>query len=201
MSQEIGGPGRMGVERPSAREVAVSGVPDPVVECTDIYQDFRVRRRGSLRMATVSAVAGVSFSIGRGELLAIVGETGSGKSTLARCIIGAPPPVRGRVVVSGHELTGAGRSASAEIGRLVQMIFQDPMSALDPKWTVERIVAEPLAISGQVRGLLRRRHVAEVLDLVGLPASRFANRSPPSSPGGRHSEWRSLELWSLRPSS
>lgn len=163
---------------------AGSSNPGVVLACADVHQEFRIRRRGSLRKGTVSAVAGVSLEITRGETLAVVGETGSGKSTLARSILGAPPPTRGTVAVCGHELTGSAPSRSLEQARLVQMIFQEPMSALDPQWAVERIVGEPLAIAGTFRGRARRQRIAEMLQRVGLPASRYAARRPTMLSGG-----------------
>src|SRR6202453_3599906 len=146
----------------------------PTLLCEDVVQEFRVRSRG--RRQVVSAVAGVSFEISRGETFAIVGETGSGKSTLARSIIRAPAPRSGRIVVSGKELSG--KNAEERIGTLVQMIFQDPFTALDPKWTVERIVTEPLASRGEAASTARRRKVAAILTRVGLAPSLFAQRQP-----------------------
>jgi ABC-type glutathione transport system ATPase component len=153
----------------------------PTLLCEDVVQEFRIRSRG--RRQVVSAVAGVSFEISRGETFAIVGETGSGKSTLARSIIRAPAPRSGRIVVSGKELSG--KEAEQKIGALVQMIFQDPFSALDPKWTVERIVTEPLASRGEVASTARRRKVAAILTRVGLAPSLFAQRQPHELSGGQ----------------
>lgn len=156
-----------------------------MLECEDVVQEFRVPRRGSLGRATVSAVSGVSLSIARGQTYAIVGETGSGKTTLARAVIGAPPPRSGRVLVAGQEISSRRLSAPRSRGRLVQMVFQEPMSAMDPKWTVEQIIAEPLRVQGEVRGSKRRARIAEILDLVGLSPSRFARRRPTDLSGGQ----------------
>jgi oligopeptide/dipeptide ABC transporter ATP-binding protein len=155
----------------------------PVLYCEDVVQEFAVRRSGIRRKSVVSAVAGVSFEVERGETFAIVGETGSGKSTLARCIIRAPAPRSGTIIVSGREVSGPSPVQSA--GELVQMIFQDPFSALNPKWTVERIVTEPLAIRGEPASAERRRKIAEMLHRVGLGASRFAGRQPFELSGGQ----------------
>jgi oligopeptide/dipeptide ABC transporter ATP-binding protein len=160
---------------------APSVAPTPTLVCEDVVQEFRIRSRG--RRQVVSAVAGVTFQISRGETFAIVGETGSGKSTLARSIIRAPAPRSGRIVVSGRELTG--KSPEQKIGSLVQMIFQDPFTALDPKWTVERIVTEPLASRGESASATRRRKVAAILTRVGLAPSLFAQRQPHELSGGQ----------------
>lgn len=160
-----------------------NGTP-PVLEFDNVVQEFRVRRRGGYRHGTVSAVAGVSFTIERGATFAIVGETGSGKSTLARSIIRAPAPKSGRISLSGRDLTGAHAAPPKDVGRLVQMIFQDPFSALNPKWTVEKIVTEPLVTAGTPKSE-RRRAVAEILERVGLGASRFGPRYPYELSGGQ----------------
>lgn len=171
--------------------IAVLSSPDddaavaPVLEVSDLVQEFKVRRRGQVSAARVSAVAGISFAIERGTTFGIVGETGSGKSSLARAIIGAPPPVSGRVVVNGEELCGDNHGARRERGRHVQMIFQDPTGALDPKWTVERIVGEPLAIQGERDRGVRRDRARDLLGLVGLDPDRFSRRRASELSGGQ----------------
>ena len=161
-------------------EVGKARATEPVLECTDIVQEFRVRQRGLRPKATVSAVAGVSLSIQRGETYAIVGETGSGKSTLARAIVGDPAPVRGTIKLNGRVVRGR-----RERSRLVSMVFQEPMSALDPRWSVEQIVSEPLRALGSLPREDRRRRVAEALDVVGLNAHRYADRRPRELSGGQ----------------
>jgi len=158
---------------------------DPLLLCEDIVQEFRVRRRGAFGSATVSAVSHVSVSVARGQTYAIVGETGSGKSTFARSVIGAPPPRSGRILVAGQTISGRGRRASRARGRLVQMVFQDPMSAMDPQWSVEQIVAEPLRAQGGAGGRQRRARVAEALDMVGISPAMFAGRKPTELSGGQ----------------
>jgi oligopeptide/dipeptide ABC transporter ATP-binding protein len=161
------------------------GDASPLLRCEDIVQEFRVRRRSAFGIATVAAVSGVSISIPRGQAYALVGETGSGKSTFARAVIGAPPPRSGRVFVAGKAVSGRGRKASRERGRMVQMVFQDPMSAMDPQWSVERIVAEPLRAQGVAGGKQRRARVAEALDMVGISPGRFGARRPTELSGGQ----------------
>jgi oligopeptide/dipeptide ABC transporter ATP-binding protein len=153
----------------------------PVLECVDVVQEFRVKGARLFRRAVVSAVAKVSFRVYRGETFALVGETGSGKSTLARAVIAAPRAVGGTIRVSGHPVGRRGRRGPSG----VQMVFQDPFGALDPRWPVSRTVAEPLITAG-VRGRTeRRRRVAEILHLVGLSAARFGNRRPRELSGGQ----------------
>jgi oligopeptide/dipeptide ABC transporter ATP-binding protein len=171
--------------------VTIESGPDPVpapvvLDCVDVVQEFTVKGRRPFQRSTVSAVAGVSFTIVRGETFALVGETGSGKSTLARTVVGAPGPVSGRVTVSGRTVGRRRmRGGRRGTGGGAQMVFQDPFSALDPRWTVERSVAEPLITAGVRSGLDRRRRVAEILHLVGLSASRFGGRRPRELSGGQ----------------
>ena len=151
----------------------------------DLVQQFKVERRGKWRKGTVSAVAGVSFEVRHGETLSVVGETGSGKSTLARALIRAPGPKSGRISLNGHELTGPQAASRHEAGQLAQMIFQDPFSALNPKWTVGKIITEPLVTAGVPNSVERRRTVAVILDRVGLSANQFAGRYPYELSGGQ----------------
>ena len=118
----------------------------------------------------LKAVDGVSFDIAKGETFALVGESGSGKSTVARMVVGLLPPTSGGVHIDGINM--AGRAAAQERQRLrrrIQMIFQDPYASLNPRWRVDRIVAEPI----RAFKLLDsdndiRARVAELLTLVGL---------------------------------
>lgn len=153
------------------------------LECDHIVQEFRVNQRGRMKKAIVSAVSDVSFNVRHGETFAIVGETGSGKTTLGRTIIRSPMARSGSIRISGHEISGG--NVTREVSQLAQMIFQDPFSALDPKWTVERIVAEPLATRGEGASVARRRKIAAILDRVGLSASRFAISQPHELSGGQ----------------
>ncbi|MBF9198146.1 ABC transporter ATP-binding protein [Microvirga terrestris] len=118
----------------------------------------------------LKAVDGVSFSIAKGETFALVGESGSGKSTVARMVVGLLPPTDGEVVIDGVSMSS--RAALAERQRLrrrIQMIFQDPYASLNPRWQVDRIVAEPI----RAFRLIEREkeitdRVGELLTLVGL---------------------------------
>jgi peptide/nickel transport system ATP-binding protein len=135
-------------------------------------RDFDVSRPWLNRMIegeprrSLRAVDGVSFSIRKGETLALVGESGCGKSTVARMIVGLHPPSRGRIVFDGADLADP---ASAPLRRRMQMIFQDPYASLNPRWRVRAIVAEPIVAHGLVadRATLAAR-VAELLTQVGL---------------------------------
>jgi peptide/nickel transport system ATP-binding protein len=118
------------------------------------------------------AVDGVSFEIERGQTLALVGESGCGKSTVARLLVGLYQPTRGSMQFDGQDAHAAYRSEQArEIRQRIQMIFQDPYASLNPRWTVQSIVGEPLLEHGLITdpGQLKQR-VGELLASVGLSA-------------------------------
>ncbi|MFL4996852.1 MAG: ABC transporter ATP-binding protein, partial [Microvirga sp.] len=122
------------------------------------------------RRHSLKAVDGVTFDIAEGETFALVGESGSGKSTVARMVVGLLPPTAGTVTITGVSMTD--RAASAERQRLrrrIQMIFQDPYASLNPRWRVDRIVAEPIrAFALLDNEAAIRARVGELLSLVGL---------------------------------
>lgn len=110
----------------------------------------------------VQAVAGITLRLAVGETLGLVGESGSGKTTLAKALVGLNRPASGRVRVEDRDLTGLTRSDRLWLRQRVQMIFQDPLSSLSPRFTIRKLLAEPLAI----HGLDRREHWPKVLDLL-----------------------------------
>jgi peptide/nickel transport system ATP-binding protein len=122
------------------------------------------------RKAKLHAVSDVSFAIGRRETLALVGESGSGKSTVARMVVGLLRPTSGAVSIDGIDMWEERRAAERQkLRRRLQMIFQDPYASLNPRWRVERIIADPIrafGLAGSRRQLETR--VGELLSLVGL---------------------------------
>ena len=116
------------------------------------------------------AVDGVSFEITRGRTLALVGESGCGKSTVARLLVGLYEPSRGSVVFDGQDAHRVYRSGQArQLRRRVQMIFQDPYASLNPRWTVEEIVGEPLQEHGIINDAIQlKERVGCLLRSVGL---------------------------------
>jgi oligopeptide/dipeptide ABC transporter ATP-binding protein len=160
-------------------------VSEPLLEVSDLVQEFTIRDRGGVRSGTVHAVSGVSFSLSAGESLGLVGETGSGKSTLARALLQAPGPKQGSVRFRGTELVGLKRRRLQEARRHIQMVFQDPFSSLDPTWRVGQLVAEPLVAFKVGNGAQRRRRVEELLDRVGLDPALYMERRPRELSGGQ----------------
>jgi oligopeptide/dipeptide ABC transporter ATP-binding protein len=150
-----------------------------------LVQEFVLRDYAGTKGGVLQAVSDVSFELHAGETLALVGETGSGKSTLARSVIQAPPPKRGEVIFEGSNLVGLRRRAMKAVRRDLQMVFQDPFGSLDPKWTVSRIVAEPLVAYAVGARAERRERVHSLLDLVGLDPGSYGSRRPRELSGGQ----------------
>jgi len=132
----------------------------------------------------VRAVDGVSIDVNPGELVALVGESGCGKTTTAMVAVGLTPPTSGSVRVDGVDMVTHDVAQRKEIRRRVQMIFQDPYDSLDPRFTVERLVREPLVVHKVAgdHGVL----VREALTRVGLvPVEQFLHRHPHQLSGGQ----------------
>jgi oligopeptide/dipeptide ABC transporter ATP-binding protein len=160
-----------------------------VLEVDGLFKEFPIRS-GLLQRETgrVRAVQDVSFSIRRGETLALVGESGCGKTTVSRCILRALPPTKGAIRFSPEpgqtiDMAPLSRRALRPLRRHIQMIFQDPYASLNPRMMVGDIIAEPLLVNG-VPAAQRATRVRELLDLVGLPASA-RTRFPHAFSGGQ----------------
>ena len=128
--------------------------PDRLVEVSDLKKHFPIRR-GILiqrQIGAVRAVDGVSFFINRGETLGLVGESGCGKTTVGRTMLGLYPATEGQVEIDGHDVVNAMGKDWQPIRRKAQMISQDPFASLNPRWTVNAIVGEPLRVHGLVSG-------------------------------------------------
>jgi peptide/nickel transport system ATP-binding protein len=134
---------------------------------------------------TLSAVAGVSFDVGKGETLGLVGESGCGKSTLGRAVLQLRRPTGGTVTFDGTELTTLGGEAMRLMRRRLQLIFQDPIASLNPRRPIGDIIAEPLVIAGVTDKAERERRVREVLSAVGLDPDLVRGRLPHEFSGGQ----------------
>ncbi|HMK78823.1 MAG TPA: dipeptide ABC transporter ATP-binding protein [Xanthobacteraceae bacterium] len=158
----------------------------PLVEVRDLAKHFPVRRGLVLprEIGRVRAVDGVSFTLARGETLAIVGESGCGKSTLGRLLLRLIEPTGGTVRFDGIALTALDRRALRATRRRMQMIFQDPFASLNPRLSVRALLAEPLRLHLRLGAAEIARRVAELLALVGLSAWH-AERYPHEFSGGQ----------------
>ncbi len=134
---------------------------------------------------TFRAVDNVSFSVNRGETLAVVGESGCGKSTIAKAIVRLLKPTSGRIVVDGTDIAAMPEKQLRPMRHRVQMIFQDPYGSLDPHQTAEEIVCEPLRVRGMKSAADRRKEAGRLIDRVGLPETALERRPPEFSGGQR----------------
>src|SRR5215469_9209636 len=158
---------------------------DVLLAVRNLVQEFVLRDFGGAKGGVLQAVSDVSFDLHVGETLGIVGETGSGKSTLARSVIQAPPPKQGQVLFQGQDLVHLKRGALKLARRNLQMVFQDPFTSLDPRWSVASLVEEPLVAYGEGSREQRRARVNELLDLVGLDPVRYGERHTRELSGGQ----------------
>jgi peptide/nickel transport system ATP-binding protein len=133
----------------------------------------------------VHAVSDVSFSVARGETFGLVGESGCGKSTTMRAVLQAPPPTSGSVSFDGVELTTLSAGELRAFRRRMQLVFQDPQASLNPRWTVRTTLLEPLQVHHVGDRESRLARVEELMDLVGLDPSLYADRRPGELSGGQ----------------
>ncbi|MCB8878190.1 ABC transporter ATP-binding protein [Acidisoma silvae] len=152
---------------------------------TDLVKHFPTKGRVFRAGAPLQAVAGVSFTVQPGEVLGLVGESGSGKSTIGNMVLRLDQPTAGQIVFDGQDITRLSDVSLQAFRRRAQPIFQDPFSSLDPRMTVEQIVAEALVIHrlASSRGDLQAQ-VVSLLELVGLNASHL-RRYPHQFSGGQ----------------
>jgi peptide/nickel transport system ATP-binding protein len=133
----------------------------------------------------LTAVAGISFAVRAGETLGLVGESGCGKSTVGRSIMQLPPPTSGKVTFEGRELAALDGAELRRTRTRLHMIFQDPISSLNPRRRVRDIVAEPMAIAGVGTKEEREHRVRAVLETVSLDPDRVLERRPHEFSGGQ----------------
>lgn len=153
----------------------------PVLEIVGLNKRFPVRNGFGRIVDEVRAVDDVSFSIAKGEVYGLAGESGSGKSTIARMIMGLEQPTSGDILIEGRNLGGG--MTTAEKRKLVQMVFQNPGSSLNPRRTIGQSLRVPLDAMGLAGSKIGAR-ASELLDMVQLPAN-FAERFPHELSGGQ----------------
>jgi peptide/nickel transport system ATP-binding protein len=157
---------------------------EPLVSVRDLAKTFD----GGIR-----AVDGISFDIPRGQTLALVGESGSGKSTTARMVLRLETPSAGSVEFDGQDITALSGAELRRLRRRMQIVYQNPYASLNPKFSIEDVVAEPLRAFG-----LPRTRVPELLEQVALPAS-VARRKPAELSGGQRQRVAIARALALRP--
>jgi oligopeptide/dipeptide ABC transporter ATP-binding protein len=146
----------------------------PVLEVEGLKKHFPVKK-GVIRRTVghVYAVDGVSFQVGEGETLGLVGESGCGKSTVARTVLRLLEPTAGTIRLSGHDITRLSKAELRPHRREMQIIFQDPFSSLNPRMSAGDIVGEPLQVHGLAHGQGKAERVAELFEQVGLSPAQM----------------------------
>ncbi len=143
----------------------------PLLQVEGLVVHYHIRGAGTVFRSreTVHAVDGVSFALESHKTLGLVGESGCGKSTTGRAVLHLDRPTGGTIRFEGHDLSQLDRRALTAARRKMQIVFQDPISALNPRHTVGQLIGEPLTVHNLVPRNQRRRRVEELLELVGLP--------------------------------
>jgi oligopeptide/dipeptide ABC transporter ATP-binding protein len=159
-------------------------VEDPIMQVRNLVKNFPVRS-GLLRRlaAEVHAVSGLSFDIGRGETLGLVGESGCGKSTTGRVLLRLTPATSGSVTFVGEDLLAANAARMRTLRRRIQIVFQDPYASLNPRMTVQAIISDPMKVHGLWKAGGTEK-VKELMALVGLNPEHV-NRYPHEFSGGQ----------------
>jgi len=161
-------------------------VGQPLLEFKGVSVEFVSTSLLGRRRERLAAIEDVSLAVGPGEIVALLGASGSGKTTIARTAVGLQPIASGEVLVAGRPLDRLTRSERRDWRRRVQLIFQDPSEALNPRMKVEEAIEEGLAIHRLAMGPERRRRIAEALGFVGLtPLDTFLGRYPHTLSGGQ----------------
>ena len=175
-----------------AEQRAVRETTEPVLQVTDLVKQFHVRR--NWRSETLTALRGISFVIAKGRTLGLVGESGCGKSTLGRAVLRLFAASGGQITVNGEDLSGATGARLRARRRDLQVVFQDPYSSLDPRFTVHEIIAEPLRIHGRYTP----DQVDALLQQVGL-SPEAGQRRPAQFSGGQRQRIAIARALALRP--
>jgi peptide/nickel transport system ATP-binding protein len=168
---------------------------EPVLKVKDLKKYFQTKK------GLLHAVDNVSFAIGEGETLGVVGESGCGKSTLGRTILRLHEPTSGQVFFRGEDVAKFGKSRLKKVRSDMQIIFQDPYASLNPRMTVSQTIAYPLIIQKIISRKDKERlskRVHELMDMVGL-ASRLVNTYPHELDGGRRQRIGIARALSLEP--
>ena len=181
-------------------EILAPAAEPALLDVRDLRVHFPITRGTVFRrtVGKVHAVDGVSLGLTQAETVGLVGESGSGKTTLGRALVGLIPPTSGTILLRGQPLDGKSGPGDRAGHPLVQMIFQDPMASLDPRWKAGTSIAEPLAVNHVGSGAERRQRVRELLEVVGLSPAHAA-RYPHELSGGQRQRVGMARALALNP--
>lgn len=174
--------------------------PPPLLDVRDLRKHFPIR--GGLFSTvreTVKAVDGVSFTLGKGKTLGLVGESGCGKTTVGRTLLRLIPATGGEVRFEGQNLLTMEAGQLRQLRQRMQIIFQDPYGSLNPRMTIEQVIGEALAVHGIAHGDALRAEVASLLKQVGL-RPEVLNRYPHEFSGGQRQRIGVARAIALKPS-
>ncbi len=167
----------------------------PVLELRDVTKVYTVKQGLMGKPKSLTALNGISLKLDAGDVLGLVGESGCGKSTLAKILLGLEAPTSGQVLVEGKPIGGENR---LQLARRIQPIFQDPYSSLNPRKSIEDIIALPLRVHKVGDEASRLKKVREILDVVGLP-SRVLTNYPSQMSGGQRQRVAIARALVMRP--
>ena len=173
---------------------------EKIIEVKHLSKHYRVSNSSLFsKPSTIKAVDDVSFFINKGETFGLVGESGSGKSTLGKLILQLEKATLGEVHFQGENLTNVNGNALRKLRKDIQMIHQDPYSSVNPRWTIGRIIEEPLAVHTANDKRLNREIAQQLLEAVGLPKTAY-ERYPHEFSGGQRQRIAIARAIALNPS-
>lgn len=195
-SQRIHTTAQVGVAKGIEADATKSkDTPQEIIRVKDLTKEFPVRgKRGEM----FKAVDNVSFTLNKGETLAVVGESGSGKSTVANMVLNLLEPTSGEILYQGENVQKMSAKEIFRLRRKLQVVFQNPYGSLDPMYSVYKSIEEPLVLHKVGNRKTREKRVAELLDMVAMPASAM-RRYPNELSGGQRQRIAIARTLALEP--
>jgi dipeptide transport system ATP-binding protein len=170
----------------------------PLLEARDLAREYKTTRGLFAAPAIVKALAGVSFTLDAGRTLAVVGESGCGKSTLARLLTFIEAPTAGALIIDGHDVALADKAARRRLRREIQIVFQNPYGALNPRQRIGKALEEPLLVNTKMSAREREAAARDIMVKVGL-RPEFYQRYPHMFSGGQRQRIAIARALMLRP--